>query len=327
MLNDRLNRTLVTGRARSWIVGGMTAASVLLAAADVTTSPEATLPLPHASTIESLAPQPAPALVAPANAMGLQPARAVRPPFITERAAQAAVAPPQQAESAFVGAVVDQSGGAIPGATLTLTRVEEGSRLQTVTSANGRFAFRGLGDGQYTLVVSSPGFTRVSRDLTAATGTTIDRVVMLPLGTLEESIVVSCAANQAMWLSPGLWRRGLNQIAQALVPVVSAQGQDVRPVRVGGAVRPPTKVTDVRPVCPPVALPSAGATVRVVARIGTDGSVQDAANVAAPQNATPPGALVDASLAAVRQWKYTPALLNGRPAEVQVTVAVTYQPR
>jgi outer membrane biosynthesis protein TonB len=65
----------------------------------------------------------------------------------------------------------------------------------------------------------------------------------------------------------------------------------------------------------------------MVARIGTDGTVRDATHVAAPRDSVPSGALIDASLAAVRQWTYTPALLNGRPVDVQMAVTFTYQPR
>jgi len=36
--------------------------------------------------------------------------------------------------------------------------------------------------------------------------------------------------------------------------------------------------------------------------------------------------LDDAAVAAVRQWRYAPTLLNGAPVEVMVTVTINFQP-
>jgi protein TonB len=53
-------------------------------------------------------------------------------------------------------------------------------------------------------------------------------------------------------------------------------------------------------------------------RIGVDGSVADAQIVRSI-------ALLDeAALAAVRQWRFNPTLLNGAPVEVIMTVTVNF---
>jgi hypothetical protein len=65
--------------------------------------------------------------------------------------------------------------------------------------------------------------------------------------------------------------------------------------------------------------------VRLVARIAADGAVQGVTYVAPTGDAVPSGALIDAALAAVRQWAYTPARLNGVPREVQLTVVIEFQ--
>ena len=345
MLNSRQNRESVTRRTRSWVVGALVAASVSLAAVDVVTSPALDSMGPVVAS-EPLVPMMAVPAAVPAAAPESRATvdRATRPRRFPAPASvmQTPVATTGQAKATLAGAVVDQTGGAIPGATLTLTPADSAVRQQTLTAGDGRFAFRDLEAGQYTLVVSALGFTRVSSDLAVGPGAAVDRVLTLPLGTLDETIVIQCSATQAGRIEPATrqraqgpfgWfaattiHRGLREVAKALVPVVLAAQQDMRPVRVGGAIRPPRKVTDVRPVCPTGALPTVETTVRMVARIGTDGMVRDATHVAAARDSVPSGALIDASLAAVRQWTYTPALLNGRPVDVQMAITFTYQPR
>ena len=96
----------------------------------------------------------------------------------------------------------------------------------------------------------------------------------------------------------------------------------VKAIRVGGAVRVPERIVYVAPVLPKAA--SAARIEGVVileARIGTDGSVVDAR----VQRSIP--LLDDAAVAAVRQWRYTPTLLNGEPVEVLLTVPVSLPPR
>ena len=91
------------------------------------------------------------------------------------------------------------------------------------------------------------------------------------------------------------------------------------PVRVGGAIKPPTKIKDVRPVYPPIAQSARVSGVVIIeATIGVDGSVTDARVIR-------PVALLDqAALDAVRQWKFSPTTLNGVPVAVIMTVTVNF---
>ena len=92
-----------------------------------------------------------------------------------------------------------------------------------------------------------------------------------------------------------------------------------QPHRVGGVVRPPQKVHHVAPVYPPMAQSArVGGTVMLEALIAEDGSVRD---VKILQSV----ALLDAAVVeAVRQWRYTPTLLNGVPVQVIVVVTVMF---
>ncbi len=90
-------------------------------------------------------------------------------------------------------------------------------------------------------------------------------------------------------------------------------------VRVGGKIRAPTKIKDVKPEYPAIAQ-SAGVsgTVIIEATIGPDGKVMDTKVL----RSVP--LLDQAALDAVRKWVYTPTLLNGVPVPVVMTVTVNF---
>ena len=90
-------------------------------------------------------------------------------------------------------------------------------------------------------------------------------------------------------------------------------------VRVGGKIKAPTKIKDVKPVYPAIAQSArVGGVVTIEATIGPDGKVMEAKVV----RSIP--LLDQAALDAVRQWEYTPALLNGVPVSVLVTVTINF---
>ena len=91
------------------------------------------------------------------------------------------------------------------------------------------------------------------------------------------------------------------------------------PVRVGGNIQPPKKVKDVDPVYPPIAQSARVQGVVILeATIGPDGRVQDVKVL----RSIP---LLDAAaIDAVKQWVYTPTLLNGVPVPVIMTVTVNF---
>jgi TonB family protein len=92
-------------------------------------------------------------------------------------------------------------------------------------------------------------------------------------------------------------------------------------VRVGGAIRNPTKTKNVLPVYPAVAKSArVGGTVLVEATIGPDGKVADARVV----KSVP--LLDQAALDAVTQWEYAPTRVRGVAVPVIITVAINFQP-
>jgi TonB family protein len=90
-------------------------------------------------------------------------------------------------------------------------------------------------------------------------------------------------------------------------------------LRVGGTVRTPVKIKDVRPVYPPVAQAARVSGVVILeARVGADGSVEDAHVL----RSIP--LLDQAAVDAVMQWRFRPTLLNGVPTPVIMTVTVNF---
>jgi len=92
------------------------------------------------------------------------------------------------------------------------------------------------------------------------------------------------------------------------------------PVPIGGRIKQPQKVHDVAPIYPPIAQAARAQGVVVIkAVIGIDGRVQDASVL----RSVP--LLDEAALTAVRQWVYTPTMLNGIAVPVIMTVTVRFQ--
>jgi TonB family protein len=91
------------------------------------------------------------------------------------------------------------------------------------------------------------------------------------------------------------------------------------PVRVGGNIKPPTKIRDVRPVYPPEAQDAKVQGVVIIeATVDGTGRVREARVLRSIPM------LDDAALAAVRQWEFTPTLLNGVPVPVIMTMTVNF---
>ena len=120
----------------------------------------------------------------------------------------------------------------------------------------------------------------------------------------------------------------MTRFLTCLVPVVAlvvvaggsrvAAAQTPR-VHVGAEVQAPLKLKHVDPVYPEAARAEGReGVVTMDITIATDGSVTDVRVL----NPTPP--FVEPALAAVKQWRYTPTLLNGQPVEVLMTVTVKF---
>jgi len=98
------------------------------------------------------------------------------------------------ADPAITGVVRDTSGGAVPGASVTI-QTSGGAGQQTVTGPDGRFTIDKAPDGQATLVVRAGGFAEKRQPITAANEI---EVVLSPAAILEEVTVTPARTEQRL---------------------------------------------------------------------------------------------------------------------------------
>jgi TonB family protein len=215
-------------------------------------------------------------------------------PAAALRARQAGPAP-------LAGTIYDVTGGVLPGVEVTLVDANEIAWVAT-SNAGGRFEFAPVGPGKYELKFALPGFRVLRHAFELREARDWDRAFTLQVGEVQETITIR--ATRA-----------------ALPKRLEPYGAPSQPVRVGGSVRPPRKVRDVRPVYP-ASMRAAGLTavVPLEAVIGRDGAVSSVRVVSAQMHPDFAVAAVDA----VRQWRFTPTLLNGEAVEVVMTVSVRF---
>ena len=76
----------------------------------------------------------------------------------------------------------------------------------------------------------------------------------------------------------------------------------------------------VEPVYPPEARQArVEGTVKLHVMVGADGSIQSLEPISGPES------LSKAAMTAVREWRYSPTLLNGKPVEMQEDVSFVFR--
>jgi TonB family protein len=212
------------------------------------------------------------------------------------------------------GSVSDEMGGAIPHVTVSLASPDDERRYQVRSGATGQYQFVGVVPGDYRLEVAAAGFETAKLPVTVV-GTTA-RDVSLRVGTLQEMITVVNRQNAQS--TPARPVTAKPQAAGG-APASAAQACTTSG---GGKIEPPSKLVDVRPRYPATAASSStGGRVLLDAVINTDGTVKSVE----PADPSSSADLVAAASEAVRQWRFTPTLLNCVPIEVRMTVQVDFR--
>jgi TonB family protein len=195
----------------------------------------------------------------------------------------------------LTGIVYDMTGGVLPGVAVTLENAA-GERAAATTNRDGRFDFGIIAPGRYRLASTIPGFTSLNMDLRLEEARQWSQTITMQVGTLQETIQVT-------------EQRPASSAAVA------------RPVRIGGNIRPPRKLEDVRPIYPQ-SMRDAGleGVVPLGATIGADGSVTSVRVI----GSNPHPDFANAAVDAVRQWRFSPTLLNGDAVEVFMNVTVRF---
>ncbi|MCC6163880.1 MAG: TonB-dependent receptor [Acidobacteria bacterium] len=95
----------------------------------------------------------------------------------------------------IAGTVVDDSGAAIPGATVTVVNQGTGLEVNAVTDETGSYAIRNLQPGTYTLRASLQGFKEyVQTGVPVSQNDSVRVVARLEVGALTESVTVTTEA-------------------------------------------------------------------------------------------------------------------------------------
>jgi TonB family protein len=216
-----------------------------------------------------------------------------------------------QTFSTFSGLVFDSTNRVVPQVTVTLINPVNQATYSIKSDATGRFEFVGLPPGDYAFEAGGAGFATLKGKITVA-GRNVQRDISLEVGSLEETISVVASASAASEDASRPVRRAARQVREA---------PQCEPSAVGGVIKPPVKLVDVRPRFPENArMAGIGGVVVLDARIATDGTIREANVVSAPSPD-----LGASAVEAVRQWEFSQTLLNCEPIEVRMKVTVGFR--
>jgi periplasmic protein TonB len=109
----------------------------------------------------------------------------------------------------------------------------------------------------------------------------------------------------------------LNTSAKPFAPPPSEKAM---PVRVGGRIRPPKAITQVRPNYPPLARQA-----HIQGQVQIDAILDGQGNVIDMKVVSGPPLLYQAALDALKKWKYEPTYLNDQPIAVEMIVTITFE--
>jgi len=98
----------------------------------------------------------------------------------------------QVTTATLVGVVTDQTGGALPGATVNVRSIETDITRTLTTDADGRYRAAGLEPGQYEVTVELSGFQSTRRpDIRLSVGQNLTLNVTIGVGTIQDVVTVS----------------------------------------------------------------------------------------------------------------------------------------
>jgi phage baseplate assembly protein gpV len=99
-----------------------------------------------------------------------------------------------EASSGISGTVTDQTGAAVPQATVQLRQLASNSTTNARTDQAGKFKFDGLASGRYELQINSPGFRSLSQQVELQPQEVAAVKSELQVGSAAETVEVTAAA-------------------------------------------------------------------------------------------------------------------------------------
>ena len=220
-----------------------------------------------------------------------------------------AAALPVAAASAGAGAPAgvlrDPQGRVLPGATVRLSAIGQEAIHETQSDSSGSFQFGELPDGDYMLSARLPGF-QSTRQRVSVSSSMAPLSVTMQVGTLRETIMI---------------RSGDDRLPQKVSsPLPMPAKPPCGTTEVGGNIKPPRKLKDVRPSYKPeLAANNVEGEVLLQAVIGVDGKVRGV-EVVSSANLD----LEESAIRAVSQWEFSPTYLNCEAIEVRMFVSARF---
>jgi TonB family protein len=233
------------------------------------------------------------------------------------------VAAAQMGPTTLSGTVVDSTGAPVPGVTVRLAS-KSSATFEVKTDASGQFQFVPLPPEDYALSAHLVGFKQAQETVRLA-GKPIRLDLKLVLGAVTESInIVGGASDGVAAGVAGGVRGGVSGGASEGVPSrLQRVLENCKASTIGGNIRAPRKLRDVRPIySPKLQADGISGTVVLTATIGADGKV---ANIEVLRSGHPD--LDAAAMEAVSQWEFDPTVLNCTPTETQMTITLRFSPK
>jgi protein TonB len=111
----------------------------------------------------------------------------------------------------------------------------------------------------------------------------------------------------------------LDTFVPPTAPIITPPPPVSRTYRTGGAIREPRKIRDVPPI-----YPEAARAARIEGLVILEATIDERGVVTDARVLRSEPLLDSAALTALRQWRYTPTLLNGVPVRVLMTVTFRF---
>ena len=103
----------------------------------------------------------------------------------------------------IAGTVLDPTGAAVPGATVTVTSNDTGAKHTATTSSSGGYRFALLNPGSYTVAVAAPGFQSSEQRVTVSVGQANTLNVKLNLASANTTVVEVTAGGNGVQTENG----------------------------------------------------------------------------------------------------------------------------
>src|SRR4029079_19208513 len=101
----------------------------------------------------------------------------------------------QSDRGTITGTVIDSTGAAVPGASVTVTNTATNANSAAVTTSDGVYSIPALQPGVYRVRVEKSGFKRSEiAQVTVAVGGTIAANVTMEVGQVSETVEIASAA-------------------------------------------------------------------------------------------------------------------------------------